>query len=132
LSLDTSQLRKILSLENTRHNDNTSVIGGLDRYLKNWANRNLPLISNPKLVQMFNELYPTDFSYASLSIERRRIWISQLVNLISEIETPQRIHSGTVKKVKGDIDRVKNLTLGLPLKLVTTNALKPRLLILGA
>lgn len=107
MPLDTSQLRQVLSIENARHNDNKSVIGGLDRYLKNWVNHNLILISNPKLVKAFSELYPADFSYASLSIEKRWEWISRLINLLSEIETVQKIPRDTVKKTERNIKKVE-------------------------
>ena len=78
-------LHKILELEQKKGYDNTAVIGGLDRFLKNWAGQVAEAIPDRSLLQRFQRLIAkTD--YASLSISQRREWVDSVFLLLAEIE----------------------------------------------
>ena len=78
-------LHKILELEQKKGYDNTAVIGGLDRFLKNWAGQVVEAIPDRSLLRRFQQLIAkTD--YASLSISQRREWVDSVFLLVAEIE----------------------------------------------
>ena len=78
-------LHKILELEQKKGYDNTAVIGGLDRFLKNWAGQVAEAIPDRSLLQRLQQLIAkTD--YASLSISQRREWVDSVFLLVAEIE----------------------------------------------
>ncbi|MBL7126652.1 MAG: hypothetical protein ISS58_05550, partial [Dehalococcoidales bacterium] len=48
-------LHKILELEQKKGYDNTAVIGGLDRFLKNWAGQVAEAIPDRRLLHRFQQ-----------------------------------------------------------------------------
>lgn len=78
-------LRKILELEQKKGYDNTAVMGGLDRFLKNWAGQVTEAISDRSLRQRFQQLI-AKVEYASLSEEKRQEWVTSALSLVAELE----------------------------------------------
>jgi len=70
--LNTEPLRKILEIEGKRGFANSAVIGGLDKFLRNWATQTIESITNPQLLRRFNKLHLINSNYASLSKEQRK------------------------------------------------------------
>ena len=58
-------LRSILALERKQGFGDKAVVGGMDRFLEQWAGRLAPIIGNPP-------------SYSSLSSERREQWATHV------------------------------------------------------
>ncbi len=86
-------LHKILELEQKKGYDNTAVIGGLERFLKNWAGQVAEAIPDQSLLQRFRRLIAkTD--YASLSISQRREWVDSVFLLLVEIEGGAPVEAG--------------------------------------
>jgi ATP-dependent DNA helicase RecG len=78
-------LRKILELEQRKGYEDTAVIGGLNRFLRNCAVQVTEAIPDRSLLRRFQQLVSrTD--YASLSVSQRREWVQGVFNLIAEIE----------------------------------------------
>ena len=69
MSLNTESLLKILALESEKGYTDSAVIGGLDRFLRNWAAQAAESITNRKLLSRFNKL--ANSKYASLTKEQR-------------------------------------------------------------
>jgi ATP-dependent DNA helicase RecG len=78
-------LHKILELEQKKGYDNTAVIGGLNRFLKNWAGQVAEAIPDRSLLSRFQQLVDKA-DYASLSISQRREWVDSVFLLVAEIE----------------------------------------------
>jgi hypothetical protein len=88
MPIDISRLSQVLELEGKKGYDNTVVFGGLDRFLANWANNNLPQLSSPAELKRLHKLWPKGFSYASLSPEERQNWSKALLALLAGTPAP--------------------------------------------
>jgi len=80
-------LRRILELEKAKGYADLAVIGGLDKFLRRWAERVKENISQPKLLRRFDQLVPPQPGYAAWDTSKRREWSAQLLNLLAEIES---------------------------------------------
>jgi len=80
-------LRRILELEKAKGYADLAVIGGLDKFLRRWAERVKEKISQPRLLRRFDQLVPPQPGYASWDTSKRQEWSAQLLNLLAEIES---------------------------------------------
>lgn len=93
--VNSGPLRKILQLEQARGFSNSAVVGGLDRFLVNWAvPAKASLGRNKRLLTRFHDLGLEEPDYASLSPAERRKWAKGVVQLLDDLEphragTPQ-------------------------------------------
>ncbi len=72
MSLNAGPLRKILDLEQKKGYLDSAVIGGLDRFLRNWSSQAAGAITDRRLLSQFRRL--TKPNYASLTKEQRQDW----------------------------------------------------------
>jgi ATP-dependent DNA helicase RecG len=82
-------LLKILELEQKKGYADAAVMGGLDRFLRNWAGQAISSITEPRLLRQFQNLVNT--SYASLTKPQRKEWISSVLDLAAKTEGGARI-----------------------------------------
>jgi len=75
-------LRKILELEQQKGYADSSVFGGLDRFLDNWAGQAAGAITSPRLLGRFRRL--TGGNYAALTREQRREWVIDMFDFLAE------------------------------------------------
>jgi len=93
--MNTEPLRKILDLEGNKGYADSAVIGGLDKFLHNWASQAVESITTPGHLRRFNKLNLIKSNYSSLSREQRKEWINNLTGFLDELE------SGETKKQSG-------------------------------
>jgi len=86
LSINVESLRKILELEYKKGYVDSAVIGGLDRFLHNWANQAIESITNPQLLSRFHKLHLVNPNYASLTKQQRKEWVNNVLHLLAEAE----------------------------------------------
>ncbi|MFC2052335.1 ATP-dependent DNA helicase RecG [Chloroflexota bacterium] len=86
MPINTEPLRKILELESQKDYSDSAVIGGLDRFLRNWASQAIESITTPQLLKRFNKLRLVKSNYASFTKEQRKEWINEVLNFLSETE----------------------------------------------
>ncbi|MFC2006886.1 ATP-dependent DNA helicase RecG [Chloroflexota bacterium] len=86
MAINTEPLRKILDLEGKKGYSNSAVIGGLDRFLRNWVGQAQGSITSPHLLNRFNKLL-VNSSYASLTKEQRQEWINSVLGFLFEVES---------------------------------------------
>ncbi len=84
MAADFEPLYKILELEQKKGYDNTAVMGGLDRFLANWAGQVSGVIPHRRLLKHFQQLVAKE-GYASLSVQQRREWVDSVLRLVAEI-----------------------------------------------
>jgi len=82
--MNTESLRKILNLEKQRDYADSSVFGGLDKFLRNWSAQARRSLTNPHLIVRFHRRFDT--SYASLTKEQRREWANKVLAFIDDLE----------------------------------------------
>lgn len=85
MSLNTESLRKIIELEQKKGYSDSAVIGGLDRFLSNWVGQVVGSISSRRLLERINRLGGSN--YASLAKPQRKKWISDVFELLHEVES---------------------------------------------
>jgi ATP-dependent DNA helicase RecG len=90
--IDISSLRKILELEQKKGCSDSAVIGGLDKFIRQWTDKTIEITTAPSLLAKFQKLHLRDSKYASLTPKQREVWIKNILSLANEIE------SGTVLK----------------------------------
>ncbi len=90
MSINAEPLRKILELEHKKGYVDSAVIGGLDRFLRNWAGQAVESISSPKLLNRFHRLHLVNSGYASLTREQRKQWVNSVLGLLAELELAGR------------------------------------------
>jgi len=86
LPIDAETLRKILELEHKKGYEDSAVIGGLDRFLRNWAGQAIESITNPKLLSRFQRLHLVNSNYASLTKQQRKDWVNGVLDFLAEVE----------------------------------------------
>ncbi|MFC1970907.1 ATP-dependent DNA helicase RecG, partial [Chloroflexota bacterium] len=90
--MDSESLRKILDLEQKKGYEDAAVIGGLERFLRNWSAQAAPSITNPHLFRRFRRLFKS--SYTTLTPEKRREWVNSVLDFLADVE------GGSSAKVK--------------------------------
>jgi len=98
-------LRKILELEQKKGYTDSAVIGGLDKFLRNWAGQALEAVASPRLLKRFRQLLGTD--YASLSQPQRKEWADRVLSLLAEMESGSGAEAEPPEKVRKSLTRVK-------------------------
>ena len=84
MPINAESLRKILELEHKKGYLDSAVIGGLDRFLRNWAGKAIESITNPQLLNRFSKFCLVN--YASLTKEQRKKWVSDVLDFLAEAE----------------------------------------------
>lgn len=98
------KLRKILEFEKSKGYDNTSVIGGLSRYLKNRC-KLLEKDSGTGLSQLIADLLNNN-AYESLKPSERQRWVNSVVSQLEKITLTEELaqkpvgHSRTTKSIR--------------------------------
>ncbi len=90
MSLNVESLRKILELESNKGYEDSAVIGGLDKFLHNWAGKTAESITSPKVLRRFKELHLAETGYSSLSRQERKVFIEKISSFLSEKEEGDR------------------------------------------
>ena len=86
MSINFEPLRKILELEHKKGYVDSAVIGGLDRFLRNWAGQAMESITSRQQLSRFHKLHLINPNYASLSREQRKQWVSEVLDFLPEAE----------------------------------------------
>ena len=84
--IDVEPLRKILELEYKKGYLDSAVIGGLDRFLRNWAGQAVESLTDPRLLNRFRKLHLINSSYASLTEQQREQWVNSVLDFLAEVE----------------------------------------------
>ncbi|HXY74277.1 MAG TPA: DNA helicase RecG, partial [Dehalococcoidales bacterium] len=92
--METSSLRKILELEKAKGFSDKTVIGGMDKFMRNWADQAAASISDKKILARFTKLRTPD--YKNQSPDQRAKWAQDILSFLSELESPQVIRKPVV------------------------------------
>jgi ATP-dependent DNA helicase RecG len=82
--MNAEPLRKILALEREKGYDDSSVFGGLDKFLSNWSEQAGGSISNPETLKSFRKLFKA--GYSMMTVEQRKEWISSVLDFLDRPE----------------------------------------------
>ena len=84
MSLNAEPLRRVLELECKKGYVDSAVIGGLDRFLRNWAGQAIESITTPRLLNRFSKLRLVNSNYASLTKQQRQEWVKSVLTFLAE------------------------------------------------
>ena len=103
--IDIDSLRKILELESRKNYSNSTVIGGLDKFIRRWADKTIVVITDRPLLAKFQKFHLRDSKYASLTIKERQSWVKNVLKFADELEhgkaeKPASIHKITARPEK--------------------------------
>jgi ATP-dependent DNA helicase RecG len=98
--MDRDSLWKVIELERKKGYADTAVIGGLDKFLRNWSAQAAESITDPHTLARFKKLGLHRSDYASLTGEKRKQWLEALIRALNEIEQsgtgPKKALTGSV------------------------------------
>jgi hypothetical protein len=79
--IDNTPLRKILELEQKKGYSNSTVFGGLDKFIRQWAEKTIETITDRSLLAKFQKLHLRTSKYASLTLKQRQEWVKNIIDL---------------------------------------------------
>ena len=77
--IDIDSLRKILELEQKKGYSDSAVIGGLDKFIRQWADKTIDGNYRPFPAGKIPEITSADSKYASLTIKERQAWVKNVL-----------------------------------------------------
>jgi len=100
--IDVISLRKILELEQKKGYSDSTVFGGLDKFIRQWSAKTVEAITDRSFNAKTPEIASPGQQYASLTPKTTSEWIKQILDFATElehgkIEKPTTIHKATVK-----------------------------------
>jgi ATP-dependent DNA helicase RecG len=84
--IDSKSIRKVLALEASRGYDNSAVIGGLDRFVKNWATKVAQFIADRRILSDFEHIFYKTY-YHDLDSTERKKWIERATQFLDSTES---------------------------------------------
>jgi len=90
-------------MECQRNYANTTVFGGLDKYLCKWARETRDKISSPELLARFTELHLADSSYAEWDVDKRKVWIKDVLDWLARAETAAGIAPAKKRQTRSKV-----------------------------
>ncbi|MDD5082908.1 MAG: ATP-dependent DNA helicase RecG, partial [Dehalococcoidales bacterium] len=81
--MNTESLQKILEFECQRGYANTSVFGGLDKFLRKWAAQAAGSLTDPRSLRRFQKLGLSSTNYAAMTPPERREWIATVLKSLA-------------------------------------------------
>jgi ATP-dependent DNA helicase RecG len=97
--IDFSSLRKILELEQKKGYSDSTVFGGLDKFIRQWSEKTIAAITDRALMSKLQKLHLRDSKYASLTPKQRQEWIKQILDFATELEQGKIEKRTTIRTV---------------------------------
>ncbi|MCX7911741.1 MAG: ATP-dependent DNA helicase RecG [Dehalococcoidales bacterium] len=82
--MDFGDLRKILALEEKLGFGDSAVLGGMDRFLRNFATSAEVRLNSPELIRRFRGLFGS--SYSAMTVPQRKAWVAEVTSFLDEVE----------------------------------------------
>ncbi len=122
MSINAEPLRKILELEHKKGYVNSAVIGGLDRFLSNWAGQAIESLTNPQLLNRFHKLRLSNPDYASLTKQQRKEWVNNVLAWLDRAEETGKVEPSLVVSRPASLSRkqrtVVNQSIDSPIEVI--------------
>jgi ATP-dependent DNA helicase RecG len=102
---DIDSLRKILELEQKKGYSDSAVIGGLDKFMRQWAEKAIQGITDHALLLKFQKLHLRDSKYACLPKEQRQNWIKNVLDFAVELEHGKIENPAPIRKISAKLEK---------------------------
>ena len=97
--IDIDSLRKILELEQKKGCSDATVIGGLDKFMRQWGDKAIQGITDRAHLAKFQKLHLRDSKYGSLTLEQRKAWIKNVLDFAAELEQGKIEKPAAIRKI---------------------------------
>jgi ATP-dependent DNA helicase RecG len=97
--IDVSSLRKILELEQKKGCTDSTVFGGLDKFIRQWADKTIAVVTDRSLLSKFQKLHLRDSKYAALTPEQRQAWVKNVLQLAAELEQSKKEKPAPIREI---------------------------------
>jgi ATP-dependent DNA helicase RecG len=84
MPIDVTSLRKILELELKKGCSDSAVIGGMDKFIRQWIEKTTGVVTRRPVLTKLQKLKSS--RYASLSLKERQAWIKNILEFAAELE----------------------------------------------
>jgi len=105
--IEIDSLRKILELEQKKGHSDSTVIGGLDKFLRQWADKTVTQITDRSLLAKFQKLHLRDSKYTTLSHQQRQIWVKTILDFAALLESGKPEKSAPTQKITVKLEKPK-------------------------
>jgi ATP-dependent DNA helicase RecG len=97
--IDIDSLHKILELEQKQGYSDSAVIGGLDKFIRQWSDKLIAVITDRSLLTKFQKLHLRDRKYASLTVKERQAWVKNVLEFADELAHGKAIKPAPIRKI---------------------------------
>ena len=103
--IDNDSLRKVMELESRKNYSDSAVIGGLDKFIRHWADKTIAVITDRSLLTKFQKLHLQDSKYASFTLEQRQAWVKNILDFAAELEHGKIEKQAPIRKITVKLEK---------------------------
>ena len=103
--IDVGSLRKILELEIKKGYSDSTVIGGLDKFIRQWADKTIDAVTDRSLLVEFQKLHLRDSKYSSLTTKQRELWVKTILAFAVELESGKIAKPTPIRKISVKLEK---------------------------
>ena len=103
--IDVGSLRKILELEIKKGYSDSTVIGGLDKFIRQWADKTIDAVTDRSLLVKFQKLHLRDSKYSSLTTKQRELWVKTILAFAVELESGKIAKPTPIRKISVKLEK---------------------------
>jgi ATP-dependent DNA helicase RecG len=103
--IDVGSLRKILELEQKKSYSDSTVIGGLDKFIRQWADKTIEAVTDRSLLVKFQKLHLRDSKYSSLTVKQREAWVKSILEFAIELESGKIVKPTPIRKISVKLEK---------------------------
>jgi ATP-dependent DNA helicase RecG len=100
---DVDSLRKILELEQKKGYSDSAVIGGMAKFLRQWAEKAVQGITDRSMLIKFQKLHLHDSRYASMAVRERQALVKDVLEFADELEHGKSEKPAPVSKISARV-----------------------------
>ena len=103
--IDINSLRKILELEQKKDYSDSTVFGGLDKFIHGWAEKTIEAITDRSLLIKFQKLNLRNSKYNTLTPKQRQEWVKNVLNFATELERGITEKPAPIRKISATLEK---------------------------
>jgi hypothetical protein len=103
--IDFSALRKILEVEQKKGFSDSTVFGGLDKFIRQWTEKTLEAVAAPSVLVKIQKLGLKNSNYAAMTVKEREAWIKEVRKFADELEHGKTPKPAPVRKISVTLEK---------------------------
>ena len=103
--IDFSALRKILEVEQKKGFSDSTVFGGLDKFIRQWTEKTLEAVAAPSVLVKIQKLGLKNSNYAAMTVKEREAWIKEVRKFADELGHGKTPKPAPVRKISVTLEK---------------------------